>query len=80
VIMQSDAMRLPLADQSVDLVLGSPPYVDCRQYLEDGRDLGIARDAAAWVAWMLDVTTEALRVSKGAVIWVACGKTEDRNY
>jgi hypothetical protein len=43
-LLQGDASRLPLADQSVDFVLGSPPYQDARLYLEDGRDLEIARD------------------------------------
>lgn len=55
-------------------------YVDSRLYLEGGRDLGIARGCAEWVEWMLAVTTEALRVSRGAVLWVATGKTEDRSY
>jgi hypothetical protein len=79
-LLQGDAARIPLPDRSVDLVFGSPPYVDCRTYLEDGKDLGIARGLNAWVEWMLAVTTEALRVSRGAVVWVASGKTEDRNY
>ncbi|WP_165073290.1 site-specific DNA-methyltransferase [Paludisphaera rhizosphaerae] len=77
---RADALHLPLPDASVDLVLGSPPYVDARLYLEDGKDLGIARDQYQWVAWMLDITREALRVTRGAVIWVCAGKTEDRNY
>lgn len=77
---QADAARLPLADASVDLVVGSPPYCAARLYLEDGKDLGIARGTAAWVDWMLTVTEEALRVTKGAVIWVCAGVTRDRNY
>jgi hypothetical protein len=79
-LLQGDARHLPLADRSVDLVFGSPPYVDARLYLEDGKDLGIARDCLAWVGWMLDVTAEALRVCRGPVLWVAAGKTKDRNY
>ena len=79
-IAQADVARLPLADQSVDLVVGSPPYVDARLYLEDGRDLGIARGIEAWITWMLGVTAECLRVSRGPVVWVAAGKTKDRNY
>lgn len=77
---QGDATRLPLESQSVDLVVGSPPYADARLYLEDGRDLGISRDQFAWVDWMLAVTAEALRVTRGAVIWVCAGVTRDRNY
>ncbi|WP_165251273.1 DNA-methyltransferase [Paludisphaera soli] len=77
---QADSARLPLADASVDLVVGSPPYADARLYLEDGRDLGIARDQFEWVEWMLAVTEEALRVTRGAVIWVCAGVTRARNY
>jgi hypothetical protein len=79
-ILQSDALRIPFADQSVDLVIGSPPYVDARLYLENGRNLGISRSVEAWVEWMLEVTVEAIRVSRGAVIWIAAGVTRDRTY
>ena len=79
-LAQADALRLPLSDRSVDLVMGSPPYTDARLYLEDGKDLGISRDCQEWVDWMLHVTAEALRVTRGAVIWVVGGVTRDRNY
>jgi hypothetical protein len=79
-VMQGDAEHLPFPDESFDLVLGSPPYLDARLYLENGQDLGIARDCAEWVEWMLEVTTEALRVSRGLVVWVVGAKTEDRTY
>ncbi len=78
--LQGNALRIPLADQSVDLVFGSPPYMEARLYLEDGKDIGIARNVGDWVDWMLGVTEEALRVSRGAVVWVAAGVTRDRNY
>ena len=77
---QADAVRLPLPDASVDLVIGSPPYLEARLYLEEGVELGIARDIDAWIAWMLEVTAEALRVTRGAVIWVCAGSTKDRDY
>jgi hypothetical protein len=79
-LIQGDAGRLPLPDRSVDLVVGSPPYRKARLYLEDGKDLGIARDTEDWIEWMLAVTAEALRVCRGAVVWVAAGSTEGRNY
>jgi hypothetical protein len=81
-ILNADCTRLPLPDQSVDLVLGSPPYCDARTYDDGTLPAGhvVSRDCAAWVDWMLDVTTEALRVSRGAVVWVATGVTRDRNY
>ena len=70
-----DANRLALPDQSVDLVIGSPPYMDARTY-----GIGAQRGCVEWVEWMLGVTTEALRVSRGAVVWVMAGVTRDRNY
>lgn len=79
-LIRADAGRLPLPDRSVDLVLGSPPYADARLYLEGGKDLGIARGCREWVEWMLGVTAEAQRVSRGPVIWIAAGVTRDRNY
>jgi hypothetical protein len=75
-LLQADALHLPLADRSVDLVFGSPPYVSQRTY---GRK-DIARKPLEWVAWMLEVTAEALRVCRGPVLWVAAGPTEGRCY
>jgi hypothetical protein len=72
---QADATCLPLADRSVDLVFGSPPYCDARTY-----GINAQRKCAAWVDWMLAVTLEGLRVSRGPVIWVAAGVTRQYNY
>lgn len=74
-LAQCDALRLPLESNSVDLILGSPPYLDCRDY-----GIGASRKCEEWVAWMLDATEEALRVTKGAVIWVVGGATRKRRY
>lgn len=71
----ADVVRLPLADKSVDLVFGSPPYCDARTY-----GIGADRECQEWIDWMLEVTTECLRVTRGAVVWVAAGVTRDRNY
>lgn len=79
-IVRARAERLPFADRTFDLTIGSPPYLDARLYLEDGKDLGIARGFEAWVAWMLRCTAECLRVTKGPVIWVADSPTEDWTY
>jgi hypothetical protein len=79
-MIRSNALRLPFADKSFDLVIGSPPYIDARLYLESGQDIGISLDCHEWVAWMLDVTTEALRVSRGLVLWVVAGVTRDWCY
>lgn len=73
--VQSDALRIPLPDQSVDLVFGSPPYCDARTY-----GINAGRKCREWVEWMLRATTEALRVSRGAVVWVGAGVTRDHSY
>lgn len=80
-ILNADATRMPLADQSVDLVVESPPYMDARTY-EDGLPAGqvVTRNCEEWVAWMLDVVAEGLRISRGPVIIVCAGVTRDRNY
>lgn len=79
-IVQADAGRLPFDDAAFDACIGSPPYADARLYLEGVRNLGISRGALEWVEWMLGVTAECLRVTKGPVIWIAAGVTRDRNY
>jgi DNA modification methylase len=79
-IVQGDAAALKFPDESFDLVLGSPPYMDARLYLENGQDLRISRDCQEWIDWMLIVTAEALRVSRGLVVWIVGGRTEDWCY
>jgi DNA modification methylase len=59
-----------LPEQSVNLVISSPPYSSARLYLEDGKDLGIARKPEEWVAWMMEVVKESLRVCSGLVAFV----------
>lgn len=71
----ADAARLPFADRSFDLVFGSPPYCDARTY-----GIGADRECQEWIDWMLDVTAECLRASRGPVVWVAAGVTRGRNY
>lgn len=73
--LQASAEQLPLADGSVDLVFGSPPYCDARTYGIDAQ-----RGCQEWIDWMLVVTGECLRVSRGPVIWVAKSVTRDRTY
>jgi hypothetical protein len=63
---------------SITLVFGSPSYEDARLYLEDGADLGIARDTESWVAWMVTVYQAALRCCTGLVAFVVEGPT--KNY
>lgn len=56
---QADVVHLPLPDRSVDLVFGSPPYIDARSY-----GIKAQRNCQEWIDWMLVVTEEACRVSK----------------
>ena len=65
-----------LPADSVDLIFGSPPYVDARTYSRDD----VSRDCQEWVDWMLDVTTAAVRVSKGLVLWVCAGVQRELCY
>lgn len=69
-----------LPADSVQLILGSPPYEKARSYLENGKDLGIARDTEEWVAWMVAVYREASRVCNGLVAFVVEGQTKDFRY
>jgi hypothetical protein len=74
-LLQGDARSIPLPDLSVDLTIGSPSYMDCRTY-----GIGAQRDCAEWIFYMVEVTAEALRVTRNCVIWIVGGVTRDRNY
>lgn len=58
-----------------DCVMGSPPYMLCRDYGEED----IAMALSEWVSFMETVTLAALDVCKGPVIWVVAG-TGSSNY
>jgi hypothetical protein len=75
ILAQADAAALPLADNSVDFVLGSPPYLDARTY-----GIGAQRHCQEWIDWMLRVTAEAVRVCRGMVVWVVAGTTRKWRY
>ena len=72
--VRGDARRLPLADRSIDLVFGSPPYEDARSY-----GIGFALRGQAWVDWMVGCVMEGLRVCRGLVAFVA-GHGRTKNY
>lgn len=61
-----------LPPASVDLVFGSPPYEDAREYGE----LKYKLKGQAWVDWMVRVYIESLRVCKGLVAFVIQGRTQ----
>jgi site-specific DNA-methyltransferase (adenine-specific) len=60
---------------SIDLMFFSPPYTGARLYLENGEDLGIARDAETWAAWMVEVFTACRRACRGLTACVCEGQT-----
>jgi len=70
-----DCISIPMADNSVDLVFGSPPYEDARTY---GIDYGLKGND--WVEWCLPRMKECLRISKGLVAWVLTGRTKNYEY
>jgi DNA modification methylase len=67
-VMRADARALPLADDSVDLVVTSPPYFRLRSYQDDGRhydgQIGSESTPHAYLDALLEVTRECVRVLK----------------
>lgn len=74
-LLQGDAVHLPLPDRSVDIVFGSPPYIDARTY-----GIKAQRACQEWIDWMLVATTEACRVSRGLVLWVCASGVRNHCY
>jgi hypothetical protein len=76
-IEKSDAIEFmnSLPEASVDLVFGSPPYMDARTY-----GINAVYDCQEWVDWMLQVSAAAVRVSKGLVLWVVAGVQRKNCY
>jgi DNA modification methylase len=83
-IIRGDARRLPLPDNSVDLVVTSPPYFALRSYTDGGEhydgQIGAESNPNEFVSALLDVTRECARVLKPTgSIWVNLGdKYSDR--
>jgi hypothetical protein len=61
-----------LPDDSVNLVLGSPPYEAQRSY-----GVGFDKKGQDWVDWMVQLFREATRVTTGLVAMVVEGGTQD---
>ena len=73
----SDCAKIPLADDSVDLVLSSPPYEKgARKYV--GLDFQLRGEE--WVEWAVPRYLECLRVSRGLVAWVVGGRTRNGRW
>lgn len=71
-----DCADLPLADDSVDLCVTSPPYGDARLY----GDLRFRKAGNEWVNWAVTRFVECLRVCRGPVCWVVNGQTKSGVY
>jgi hypothetical protein len=76
-LAQADALHLPLADQSIDMIFCSPPYLTARTY---GDAALHSRGMEDWIAWMLDIVAECCRVCRGIVLVNCGGVTRDRCY
>jgi DNA modification methylase len=77
-ILRADARSLPLADDSVDLVVTSPPYYGLRSYQDGGQpysgQIGAESTPAEYLDALVDVTRECVRILKPTgSIWVNLG-------
>jgi SAM-dependent methyltransferase len=72
-LLHGNAQRLPLADDSVDVIITSPPFFHLRDYGMAGQ-LGLEPTPAAYLAALWAVTHEMVRVLKpGGSLWVHLG-------
>jgi len=81
-ILRADARALPLADNSVDLIVTSPPYFALRSYTDGGAhyagQVGSEPTPAAFVDALIECTREMIRVLKpSGSIWVNLGDKYD---
>jgi DNA modification methylase len=77
-VLRANSRSLPLADDSVDLVVTSPPYFALRSYTDNGvhytGQIGDEPTPAAFVDSLLEVTRECVRVLKpSGSLWVNLG-------
>jgi DNA modification methylase len=77
-IIRGNALALPLADDSVDLVVTSPPYFGLRSYQDGGEhyagQIGAEPTPAEFVDALIAATREMVRVLKpSGSIWVNLG-------
>lgn len=77
-VLRADARALPLPDESIDLIVTSPPYYTLRSYTDGGEhyagQIGSEVTPQEWLANLLDCTREMVRVLKpSGSIWVDLG-------
>jgi DNA modification methylase len=75
IVIRGDALHIPLRDETVDLVVTSPPYFALRAY-GTGHEMEVGSEATphAYLEALWAVTRELKRVLKpGGVIWINLG-------
>lgn len=77
-VIRAEARSLPLPDDSVDLVVTSPPYFALRSYQDGGEhyhgQIGSEASPSEFLDALLDVTRECVRVLKpSGSLWVNLG-------
>lgn len=67
-IIQADTRKLPLADDSVDLIVTSPPYWSLRSYQDGGKhydgQIGAETNPGEYIDTLIECTREWMRVLK----------------
>ena len=84
-VLQADARRLPLDDNSVDLVVTSPPYFALRAYKGGGGNLegqiGGEPSSEGFLEALWDVAAESWRtLADSGSLWVNLGDRFDKNH
>jgi DNA modification methylase len=84
-VIRANSRDLPIADNSVDLVVTSPPYFALRSYQDGGEhyagQVGDEPTPAAFVESLLEVTAECVRVLKpSGSLWVNLGDKYATRY
>ena len=82
-ILRANALALPLADASVDIVVTSPPYFGLRSYQDGGKhyegQIGSEATPTEFVDALIAATREMVRVLKpSGSIWVNLGDKNER--
>jgi DNA modification methylase len=77
-VIKADALDLPIPDESVDLIITSPPYFALRSYRDDGEhydgQVGSEATPGEFVDALIVATREMVRVLKpSGSIWVNLG-------
>ncbi len=77
-VLQANALDLPLENDSVDLIVTSPPYFNLRSYKDNGEhydgQIGAETTPAEFVDALIEATKEMMRVLKpSGSIWVNLG-------